>query len=60
MLPPIGCDCNIMVFSVFKVIVTYYHPVNQWLLGASNGNQGETVMHVQTTRLSTSHNGYAT
>ena len=38
---------NIMVFSPFKVKVTYYHPVNQWLLGATNGNQGQTLMHLQ-------------
>ena len=24
----------------------YYDPLNQWLLGATNGNQGETVMHL--------------
>ena len=46
MLARIGC-CNFMVFSHFKVTVTYYHPVNQWLLGATNGNQGQTVMHHQ-------------
>ena len=44
MLARIGCYCNIMVFSPFKVKVTYYHPLNQWLLGATNGNQGQTVM----------------
>ena len=44
MLAHIGC-CNFMVFSPFKVNVTYYHPLNQWLLGATNGNQGQTVMH---------------
>ena len=37
MLAHIGC-CNFMVFSPFKVNVTYYHPLNQWLLGATNGN----------------------
>ena len=46
MLARIGC-CNIMVFSPFKVKVTYYHPLNQWLLGTTNGNQGQTVMHLQ-------------
>ena len=45
-LARIGC-CNIMVFSYFKVKLTYYHPLNQWLLGATNGNQGQTVMHLQ-------------
>ena len=46
MLARIGC-CNFMVFSPFQVNVTYYHPLNQWLLGATNGNQGQTVMHHQ-------------
>ena len=36
-----------MVFSPFKVKVTYYHPLHQWLLGATNGNEGQTVMHLQ-------------
>ena len=45
MLARIGC-CNFMVFSPFKVNVTYYHPLNQWLLGATNGNQGQTVMDI--------------
>ena len=47
MLGRIGCYCNIMVFSPFNVKVTYYHPLNQWLLGATNDNQGQTVMHLQ-------------
>ena len=47
MLAHIGCYCNIMVFSPFKVKVTYYHPLNLWLPGATNGNQGQTVMHLQ-------------
>ena len=47
MLARIGCYCNIMVFSPFKVKVTYYHPPNLWLLGATNGNHGQTVMHLQ-------------
>ena len=46
MLARIGC-CNFMVFSPFKVNVTYYHPLNQWLLGATNGNHGQKVMHHQ-------------
>ena len=46
MLARIGC-CNFMVFSPFQVNVTYYHPLNQWLLGATNDNQGQTVMHHQ-------------
>ena len=36
-----------MVFSPFKVKVTYYHPLNLWLLGATSGNQGQTVMCLQ-------------
>ena len=47
MLARIGCYCNIMVFSPYEVKVTYYHPLNLWLLGATNGNQGQTVMHLQ-------------
>ena len=47
MLARIGCYCNIMVFSPFKVKVTHYHPLNQWLLVATNGNQGQTVMYLQ-------------
>ena len=46
MLARIGC-CNFTVFSPFKVNVTYYHPLNQWLPGATNDNQGQTVMHHQ-------------
>ena len=46
MLARIGC-CNIMVISPFKVKVTYYHQLNQRLLGATNGNHGQTVMHLQ-------------
>ena len=46
MLACVGC-CNIMVFSPFKVKVTYYHPLNLWLLGATSGNQGQTVMCLQ-------------
>ena len=42
-----SCCCNIMVFSPFKVQVTYYHPLNLWLLGATSGNQGQTVMCLQ-------------
>ena len=34
MLARIGCYCNIMVFSPFKVKVTYYHSLNQWLCEA--------------------------
>ena len=37
---------KIMVFSPFKlkVQIPYYYPLNQWLLGATNGNQGQIVM----------------
>ena len=58
MLARIGCYCNIMVFIPFKVKVTYYHPLNLWLLGATNGNQGQTVMHFNVLRLSATYNGY--
>ena len=45
MLARIGCYCKIMVFSPLKLEVTYYqipyyHPLNQWLLGATDSNQG--------------------
>ena len=46
MLARVGC-CNIMVFSPFNVKVTYYHPLNLWLLGATSGNVGQTVMCLQ-------------
>ena len=26
--------------------IPYYNPLNQWLLGATNGNQGQMVMHI--------------
>ena len=29
-----------------KLQISYYHPLNQWLLGATNGNQGQTMMHI--------------
>ena len=45
MLAHIGC-CNFMVLGPFKVNVTYYHPRNQWLLGATNGNQGQIMMNI--------------
>ena len=33
--------------NIFKLQIPYYHPQNLWLLGATNGNQGQTVMHLQ-------------
>ena len=30
----------------FKLQIAYYHPLNQWLLWATNGNQGQTVMDI--------------
>ena len=39
MLAHIGCYGNIMVFSLFKVKVTYYHPLNLWLLGVTKDKQ---------------------
>ena len=27
-----------------KLQIPYYHPLNQWLLGATNRNQGQIVM----------------
>ena len=39
---------KIMVFSPFKLKfqIPYYYPLNQWLLWATNGNQGQTVMDI--------------
>ena len=28
-----------------KLQIPYYNPLNQWLLGATNGHQGQTVIH---------------
>ena len=30
-----------------KLQISYYHPLNQWLLGATNGNQGQRIIHFQ-------------
>ena len=27
-----------------KLQIPYYHPLNQWLLGATDGNQGQIVL----------------
>ena len=39
---------KIMVFSPFKLKfqIPYYYPLNQWLLWATTGNQGQTVMDI--------------
>ena len=29
-----------------RLQIPHYHPLNQWLLGATNGNQGQTMMHI--------------
>ena len=26
--------------------IPHYHPLNQWLLEATNGNQGQKMMHI--------------
>ena len=57
MLAHIGC-CNFMVFSPFKVNMTYNDPLNQWLLGTTNGNQGQTVMYHQCSETINHYNGY--
>ena len=31
-------------FPIITHQIPYYHPLNQWLLGATNGNQGQIVM----------------
>ena len=45
MLARIGCFKN-YGFQSFKLKaqIPYYYPLNQWLLGATNGNQGQIVM----------------
>ena len=49
MLARIGCYSKIMVFSPFKVKVTYYHPLHQYC--------GDTF---NVLRPSTTYNGYKT
>ena len=29
-----------------KLQIPHYHPLNQWFLGTTNGNQGQTMMHI--------------
>ena len=36
---------NISKYTL-NVKIPYYHPLNQWLLWATNGNQGQTVMDI--------------
>ena len=43
--------------SKYELQIQYYHPLNQWLLGATNGNQGQTVMTFEASSLSTTYNG---
>ena len=31
-----------------KLQIPYYHPLNQWLLGETNGTQGQTMMELST------------
>ena len=35
----------------FKLQIPYYHPLNQWLLGATSANQGQTMMQILHTPL---------
>ena len=30
-----------------QIQIPYHHPLNLWLLGATNGNHGKTVMQLQ-------------
>ena len=30
-----------------KLQIPYYHQLNQWLLGATNDNQGQKIIHFQ-------------
>ena len=34
----------VCVVYAYNLTIPYYHPLNQWLLGATNGNQGKVVM----------------
>ena len=39
----------------------YYHPLNEWLLWATNGNQGQTVTHFQSSKtINHTYNRYKT
>ena len=37
----------IIIIIIIKLQIPYYHPLNLWLLWATNGNQEQTVMHLQ-------------
>ena len=42
-----------------KLQIPYYHLLNQWLLGATNGNQGQTSNRpIEVLSLSTNYNQY--
>ena len=51
-MPQITCNilystlCDLMMLCSYTVpyAVSYYHQVNIWFLGATNGNQGQTMM----------------
>ena len=47
---PGGCHLQYVTWRVEQHStgnqISYYHPLNQWLLGVTNGNQGHTVMHL--------------
>ena len=35
--------------------ISYYHTLNQWLLGVTNGNQGHTVVHLHAPMCTSAH-----
>ena len=37
--------------TCLKLQSPYYHPLNQWLLGATNGNERQAVMHLQSSEI---------
>ena len=36
--------------NMLKLQIPYYHLLNQWLLGATNGNQGQAMMDLQSSK----------
>ena len=35
----------------YKLQIPHYHPLNEWLLGATNDNQGPTMMNLQSSEI---------
>ena len=52
MLARTGCYCKVMDLVIdlkiwLKLQIPYYHKLNERLLGATNGNRGQTVIYYQ-------------